>query len=169
MKKLVFIAALFAVQISAFGQNVQFKLKNNSLLPHNLQVISYLPNETSNGTNGWFLLPQATKDVSFPVGTKLFLATRKQVRVVMSGKSIADNQPFLVVKPEDNGKVFKAFWVNDAHSTAASRGLAVVEWETFLSRNNAFISANFGRLSLDERRGRNVFVVWLVLLKNLIQ
>ncbi len=85
---------------------ISFKLKNNSILPKKITLISYQPDQTGNGTSGYMLLSFGTKNLQFPVGSKLYLANGKQVDVVMSGASIRDQKPFLVVKKEDEGKTF---------------------------------------------------------------
>ena len=85
---------------------VRFKLRNNSMLPTKLSVISYRPDENGNGTNAFVILPYATKTYRFPVGTKIYLASQEQVNTVMSGAKISDQPPFLQVKTEDNNKTF---------------------------------------------------------------
>jgi hypothetical protein len=113
MKQIIFsICLLFACGISADAQTAQpkliaFTLKNNSLLPAKLTVISYRPDETGNGTNGFLLWPYGTKTLKFPVGSKIYLASSGQVNTVMSGAKISDQPPFLTVKKEDADKVFK--------------------------------------------------------------
>jgi hypothetical protein len=85
---------------------VRFKLRNNSLLPTKLSVISYRPDEKGNGTNAFVMMPYGTKTYRFPVGTKIYLANQKQVNTVMSGAKISDQPPFILVKKEDNNKTF---------------------------------------------------------------
>ncbi len=83
---------------------VTVRFRNNSLLPRKLMLISYRPDEPGNGTQGFMLLPGGLSRRSFPVGTKLYLATDDQVDVVMSGKRIDTEKPFMVVKKEDSEK-----------------------------------------------------------------
>lgn len=83
---------------------VKFKLRNNSMMPTKLSVISYRPDENGNGTNAFYLLPYGTRSFTFPVDTKIFLASQNQVNTVMSGASIAQQVPFLVVKKENRHK-----------------------------------------------------------------
>jgi Putative auto-transporter adhesin, head GIN domain len=83
---------------------VRFKLRNNSVLPTKLSVISYRPDEKGNGTTAFVMLPYGTRTYRFPVGTKIYLATQEQVNTVMSGAKISDQPPFLQVKKEDNNK-----------------------------------------------------------------
>lgn len=88
-------------------KSITIKLKNNSILPQKITLISYRPDETGNGTRGFLMLPQSIKKVKFPVGTKLYLANTDQVNTVMSGAKITDQNPFLIVKEEDDGAIFK--------------------------------------------------------------
>ncbi len=85
---------------------VSFKIKNSSLLPTKITMISYRPDETGNGTTGFFVGPYGTKTYQFPEGTKIYLANNDQVNTVMSGAKISDQPPFLVLKKEDEGKSF---------------------------------------------------------------
>lgn len=85
---------------------IKFKLRNNTLLPRMVTMISYRPDENGNGTTGFTIVPSTSRTYEFPVGTRIFLAKRKQVELVMSGQSIKENEPFLVVKAEDSGKTF---------------------------------------------------------------
>lgn len=85
---------------------VRFKLRNNSVLPTKLSVISYRPDEQGNGTTAFVMLPYGTRTYRFPIGTKIYLATQEQVNTVMSGARISDQPPFLLVKKKDNNKTF---------------------------------------------------------------
>ncbi len=85
---------------------ISFRLKNNSLLPAKVSLISYRPDEKGNGTTLFTLISLGTKRFSFPEGTKIYLATSDQVNIVMSGKKIIDEPAFLTVKKEDDNKVF---------------------------------------------------------------
>lgn len=85
---------------------VRFKLRNNSLFPTKLSVISYRPDEKGNGTTAFVMAPYATRVYRFPVGTKIYLASQEQVNTVMSGARISDQPPFLLVKKEDNNRTF---------------------------------------------------------------
>ncbi len=97
-----------AVVATEINKNITFTIKNNSLLPRMLTMVSYRPDETGNGTTGFMLAPAGKKTYTFPVGTRIFLADRKQVDTVMSGVSIRDREPFLVLKATDEGQVFNA-------------------------------------------------------------
>jgi hypothetical protein len=85
---------------------IRFKLRNNSLLPAKVSVISYRPDQKGNGTTGFVLMPYGTKTYRFPVGTKIYLASQEQVNTVMSGAKISDQPPFLTVKKEDSNRTF---------------------------------------------------------------
>lgn len=111
-KNIILSTVLLLLTLLSVAQNnkvefVNVILKNNSFLPKNVTVISYAPNETGNGTQGYWLLPGGTKQLKFKVGTKLYLANRKQVGTVMSGKRIDAEKPFLIVTKEDNNQTFK--------------------------------------------------------------
>ncbi len=81
-------------------------LKNTTLLPKKYSLISYAPSETGNGTVSKYFLPGQEQQFIFEAGTKVYLASGKQVATVMQGQSIAKDQPFLVVKKSDAGKTF---------------------------------------------------------------
>jgi Putative auto-transporter adhesin, head GIN domain len=85
---------------------ISFRLKNNSLAPAKIALISYRPDEKGNGTNIFTLISLGTKRFSFPEGTKIYLATSDQVNLVMSGAKITDQPAFLTVKKDDSNKVF---------------------------------------------------------------
>ncbi len=107
MKKIIISTTLLFVTFFAFSQtnktaNVVFYLKNNSLLPKKITLIAYQPNETGNSTNGFFIMPGQKKRVEYVEGTKVYLTNREQVDIVMSGKRIDNDKPFINVKKEDN-------------------------------------------------------------------
>lgn len=87
-------------------EQVTIYLKNNSILPKKVTLISYQPGETGNGTSGFVLMPFASRKYTFTKGTKIYLAKQKQVDTVMGGGRLND-EPFLIVKQEDHGKSFK--------------------------------------------------------------
>ncbi|MBI3219377.1 MAG: hypothetical protein HYZ44_07685 [Bacteroidetes bacterium] len=99
---------IFAV-IACYSQStepIKFKIKNTSILPKKVTLISYTPGDNGNGTQGYWIWPGGTKELSFKVGTKLFLANQKEVNTVMSGNSIENGKPYLIVKKEDQDKTF---------------------------------------------------------------
>ena len=86
---------------------ITIRLQNPSLMPKKVALISYEPGEPGNSTNIFTLAPLAgSRAFKFPVGTKLYLANNEQVGVVMSGKRIDSDKPFLIVKAGDAGKAF---------------------------------------------------------------
>ncbi|MFC4262958.1 GIN domain-containing protein [Ferruginibacter yonginensis] len=85
---------------------VNIYLKNNSLLPKKPTIITYEPGNTGNGTNGFFLMPGQRKKLRLLVGAKVYIANNNQVATVMSGNRIDNEPPFLIVKKEDNNRVF---------------------------------------------------------------
>ena len=95
-----------AAKVGAEARKVTVRLRNPSLLPQRITLISYEPGDIGNGTTGCMLAPKGTKAFRFPVGTKLYLANSEQVDVVMSGKRLDTGKPFLTVKAEDAGKAF---------------------------------------------------------------
>lgn len=94
------------VNKTAAIEYVSFKLRNNSILPSKVSVISYRPDESGNGTNAFVMMPYGIRTYRFPVGTKIYLANQKQVNTVMSGARISDQPPFLLIKKQDNKKTF---------------------------------------------------------------
>lgn len=89
--------------------NVTVLLRNNSFLPHRIALITYRPDETGNGTTIGMFWPLGIRKVNVPPGTKLYLATPKQVDLVMSGKRIDRDKPFLTVQQTDNFHMFDIF------------------------------------------------------------
>ena len=113
MKKQISIIAIFVIFITSFNtvfaqdkveKTITFKFKNNSILPHNYTFITYAPNSKGNGTVGDMFVPFGTKEFKVTIGTKIYLADRKEVRVVMGGNKLT-GEPFYVAKLEDDGKV----------------------------------------------------------------
>jgi len=93
-------------RVIAAKTGVSFTLRNPSILPRKLTLISYQPGQAGNGTNGFMLAPKSSKSFTFPAGTKLYLADSEQVDIVMSGKRIDSGKPFLTVTTDDAGKSF---------------------------------------------------------------
>ena len=95
MKKqttIIFTIGIFLASFTAgFAQDkiektITFKFKNNSILPHKYTFITYAPNQKGNGTFGDVFVPFGTKEFNVKIGTKIYLAKRKQV----SEESTAD-------------------------------------------------------------------------------
>ncbi|MVM40857.1 hypothetical protein GO730_29450 [Spirosoma sp. HMF3257] len=91
------------------GTIITVRFRNNSFLPRKVMLISYRPDEPGNGTQGFLLLPGGLSRQSFPVGTKVYFANNDQVDVVMSGKRIDTEKPFLIIKKEDAEKTINIF------------------------------------------------------------
>ncbi|MGF2411314.1 hypothetical protein [Ferruginibacter sp.] len=111
MKPITIALAFMLTTAFAFAQKnepvlITVKIKNTSILPKKVTIISYQPGETGNGTNGIFLMPGSEKKLQFKEGTKIYIANAKQVDTVMSGERIDSGVPFLTVKKEDDNKVF---------------------------------------------------------------
>lgn len=86
---------------------VTILLRNTSLLPRKVALISYEPGEPGNGTNVFTMVPLVgTNSFRFPVGTKLYIADTEQVNTVMKGRRIDSDKPFLTVQASDGGKSF---------------------------------------------------------------
>ena len=81
-------------------------LKNRSILPKKVALISYTPGIQGNATRIFVLMPFSRKKYEFKIGTKLYLVNNKQVDVVMSGRSLLNDPEFLLVKESDAGKSF---------------------------------------------------------------
>ncbi|WP_439505388.1 hypothetical protein [Sediminibacterium sp.] len=111
MKQLIFMCTFFAANYlsaqTAENKLINFYLKNAAILPKKVTLISYSPGVSGNATYGYFLVPGFKKSVSYTVGTKLYLANSKQIGVVMSGKRIDTDKPFLVVSASDANKTIK--------------------------------------------------------------
>jgi hypothetical protein len=113
MKKQISIIAILVIFFTSFStsfaqdngaKTITFKFKNNSLLPRKYTFITYAPNSKENGTTGDYILPNGTKEFKVLVGTKIYLAERKEVKIVMSGTPLT-GEPFYVAKLDDDGKV----------------------------------------------------------------
>jgi hypothetical protein len=85
---------------------IKIKLKNPSLLPKKITIITYQPGDGGNGTEQIIMLPKSGKEFTYKEGTKIYLANSKQIDVVMSGKRIDQDKPFLILKKGDAGKTF---------------------------------------------------------------
>jgi hypothetical protein len=113
MKKQISIFAILAIFFASFSTSfaqdksdkmITFKFKNNSILPRKYTFVTYAPNSKSNGTTGDVMIPYGTKEFKVLVGTKIYLADRKEIKVVMGGKQL-NGEPFYIAKLEDDGKV----------------------------------------------------------------
>jgi hypothetical protein len=75
-------------------------LRNNRARPSKIALISYRPDEQGNGTSIFVMIPYGIRRATFPPGTKLYVADKEQVDVIMSGKRIDSGKPFLTVQKE---------------------------------------------------------------------
>jgi len=114
LKKSLFFTCIAILMLAfankAIGQNkqqaaptiVEVKFVNSSLLPKKITFITYQPSQQGNGTTGALILPKGNKKFQLEVGTKVFLANKAQVDVVMSGASLVNqkDKPFCVVDKE---------------------------------------------------------------------
>ena len=94
---------------AATADNVRLRLRNNSWRPRKVALISYAPGQPGNSTNIVWLVPKGVTTQFMAVGTRLYLATPEQVDVVMSGKRIDNDKPFLVVRKTDSSKTINMF------------------------------------------------------------
>jgi hypothetical protein len=112
MKKFTFLMALLLLSLNTLfagepqNENVKIYLKNRSILPKKVALISYTPGIQGNATRIFVLMPFSRKKYEFKIGTKLYLVNNKQVDVVMSGRSLLNDPEFLLVKESDAGKSF---------------------------------------------------------------
>lgn len=72
---------------------VTIYLKNNSILPKKITMVSYWSGDSGNATTGFFIMPFASRKYTFNKGTKIYLAKQKQVDNVMGGGKLND-EPF---------------------------------------------------------------------------
>ncbi len=77
--------------------SVPFYLKNNSLLPKRITFIIYQPQQEGNNTIVKWFLPFQKVKFNLPVESKIYVATDSQVDVVMQGRRIDSDQPFMRV------------------------------------------------------------------------
>ena len=88
-------------------ETVQFSLKNNSLFPKKVILIIYRPDQLGNQTWMPFFLPFAKRKFELPVGSKVFVASEQQVDIVMSGASIQNDTPLVLVSARTANKTVK--------------------------------------------------------------
>jgi hypothetical protein len=112
MKKFTFLMAVLLLSLNTLfagepqNENMKIYLKNRSILPKKVALISYTPGIQGNATRIFVLMPFSRKKYEFKIGTKLYLVNNKQVDVVMSGRSLLNDPEFLLVKESDAGKSF---------------------------------------------------------------
>jgi hypothetical protein len=112
--KILFVCLLFAagvvIPLVGSAQNeapktVRFELQNKSVLFSKRTLIAYEPSQMGNSTSGLFFLPFQKKEFCFAVGTKLYFANRRQVDIVMDGRRIDTEKPFLEVSASTANQV----------------------------------------------------------------
>ena len=91
------------VTTSSRSQLVNLLFINNSGTPRQVTLISYAPQKAGNETNGFTLAPYQKKEKQYAIGTKVYIATKGQIDLVMSGKTLQD-EPFLTVQAGDEGR-----------------------------------------------------------------
>lgn len=93
--------------VTAFAETVTVQFRNPSLMPKKIAIISYPEGDGFNNTFITTLLPKQKKSYRFRVGAKVYLADKRQVDTVMSGRSLVKqgDEPVLVVAPSDNGRI----------------------------------------------------------------
>jgi hypothetical protein len=100
------LSFLFSNAQNNSPEGVEIRIRNSSLLPKRITVISYQPGDSGNSTSGIFLLPGFSRKFTFEVGTKVYLANADQIGQVMGGNRIDGEKPFIVVDKASNGKTF---------------------------------------------------------------
>jgi hypothetical protein len=86
---------------------ITFSIKNGSILPKSRTFIIYRPDQTGNNTTSFFFWPLESISLSMPEGSKIFDADDQQISTVMSGRSIADQTPFIFVKKDLKDKTIE--------------------------------------------------------------
>lgn len=84
-------------------QLISLRFHNNSPLPRKVALVSYAPGDEGNETNGFTLAPYASREKQYAVGTAVYVATKQQIDVVMSGRRLR-GKPFLTVAATDEGR-----------------------------------------------------------------
>lgn len=95
-------------KVSAANINALVKISflNNSSLPRGFTLVSYTPGENLNETNGFRLAPYKSVTKRYPVGTAIYVASKEEVDVVMSGARL-EGKPFITVNANDEGRTVK--------------------------------------------------------------
>lgn len=100
---LTLVLTLMAHLAVAGGDPQKWTLRNTSLLPKKVVVITYQPSEEGrNGATTVVLAPKSSRSFNLEVGTKVFLADGAQVDYVMSGSNLAarGDKPFAIVSAD---------------------------------------------------------------------
>jgi hypothetical protein len=78
-------------------EKVPFYLKNNRAWPRRVTFIIYQPQQEGNNTRVKWFLPFQKVKFNLPPKSKIYLATESQVDIVMQGKRIDQDPPFIIV------------------------------------------------------------------------
>ena len=87
-------------------EKIHLKLKNNGLLPREFRFLERHPTDKFPNVFTAYILPGQSYTVKLKVGTSLALVTQAEINAVMRGNEVP-GKPLLVVKADDNGKIFK--------------------------------------------------------------
>lgn len=85
---------------------ITIRFENNSALPHTVTLISYRPGTNGNETNSFTVAPYANRQKQYAIGTAVYLATKNQIDLVMSGERLR-GKPLLTVAAQDEGRTIK--------------------------------------------------------------
>jgi len=105
MPKILILSCLALIlSANAYAQTAPAKVtkqitavfKNASLLPKKYMFITYQPSTPGNGTNTKIIAPKSNVTFKLEAGTKVYLANKKQIDYVMSGKNLSErtDKPF---------------------------------------------------------------------------
>lgn len=84
-------------------QLITLNFVNTNTSSQQFTLISYAPGESGNETNGFSLAPNEKKEKQYVVGTKVYLADKQQIDLVMGGKML-QGKPLLTVQASDEGR-----------------------------------------------------------------
>lgn len=91
--------------VATDSSQVQFYLKNNSLFPKKRTFIIYQPQQEGNNTLVKWVLPFQKIKFDLPVKSIIYIATDSQVDIVMQGKRIDADKPFIRVEEKIKNKI----------------------------------------------------------------
>lgn len=90
------------ISITADSSRIEFYLKNNSILPKKRTFIIYQPQQEGNNTLVKWFLPFQKIKFDLPVKSKIYIASDAQVDIVMQGKRIDSDKPFVSAEMDMN-------------------------------------------------------------------
>lgn len=90
-------------------QNVRFYLRNNRGWFRSVTLICYLPATTKPQVDSRTLIPWQRMSLNLPVGTKVYIASQEQIRLINEGKDIRENPPSLTVRENDEEQEYPIF------------------------------------------------------------